>query len=86
MLCSARRSAEKAASFASQVAVQFSAIYCLFAICNKHVMNPFQLFKYILEHIMLSINHKNLKNLYLQNYKGSYWVIKQVVQRVDTLW
>jgi len=45
-------------------------IYSFFAICKKHEVNPFQWLKYTLENIM-SINHKNLKDLYPQNYKKS---------------
>ncbi|MBP3944546.1 transposase, partial [Sphingobacteriaceae bacterium WQ 2009] len=53
----------------SHEAAQRSAmIYSFFAICKKHEVNPFQWLKYTLENIM-SINHKNLKNLYPQNYK-----------------
>jgi len=43
-------------------------IYSFFAICKKHEVNPFQWLKYTLENIM-SINHKNLKDLYPQNFK-----------------
>lgn len=43
-------------------------IYSFFAICKKHGVNPFQWLKHTLENIM-SINHKNLKDLYPQNYK-----------------
>src|SRR5690606_25407248 len=42
--------------------------YSFFAICKKYEVNPFQWLKYTLENIM-SINHKNLKDLYPQNYK-----------------
>src|SRR5690606_3430389 len=53
----------------SHEAAQRSAmIYSFFAICKKHGVNPFQWLKYTLENIM-SINHKNLKDLYPQNYK-----------------
>ena len=53
----------------SHEAAQRSAmIYSFFAICKKHEVNPYQWLKYILENIM-SINHKNLKDMYLQNYK-----------------
>ena len=53
----------------SHEAAQRSAmIYSFFAICKKHEVNPFQWLKYTLENIM-SINHKNLKNLYPKNYK-----------------
>ena len=53
----------------SHEAAQRSAmIYSFFAICKKHEVNPFQLLKFTLQNIM-SINHKNIKNLYPQNYK-----------------
>lgn len=53
----------------SHEAAQRSAmIYSFFAICKKHEVNPFQWLKYTLQNIM-SINHKNIKNLYPQNYK-----------------
>ena len=44
-------------------------IYSFFAICKKHEVNPFHWLKYTLENIM-AINHKNLKDLYPQNYKN----------------
>ncbi|MGJ1414840.1 IS66 family transposase [Sphingobacterium lactis] len=53
----------------SHEAAQRSAmIYSFFAICKKHEVNPFQWLKYTLQNIM-SINHKNIKELYPQNYK-----------------
>ncbi|TMZ70025.1 IS66 family transposase [Klebsiella pneumoniae] len=53
----------------SHEAAQRSAmIYSFFAICKKHEVNPFQWLKYTLENIM-SINHKDIKDLYPQNYK-----------------
>src|SRR5690606_38131910 len=55
----------------SHEAAQRSAmIYSLFAICKKIEVNPFQWLKYTLENIM-AINHKNLKNLYPQNFKNN---------------
>jgi len=45
-------------------------IYSLFAICKKIEVNPCQWLKYTLENIM-AINHKNLKNLYPQNFKNN---------------
>ena len=55
----------------SHEAAQRSAmIYSFFAICKKHEVNPFQWIKYTLENIM-SINHKNLKDLYPQNFKNN---------------
>lgn len=43
-------------------------MYSFFAICKKHEVNPYQWLKYTLENI-LSINHKNIRDLYPQNYK-----------------
>ena len=55
----------------SHEAAQRSAmIYSFFAICIKHEVNPYQWLKYTLENIM-SINHKNLKDLYPQNFKNN---------------
>ncbi len=51
-----------------QAAQRAAMIYSFFAICKKHEVNPFQWLKYTLENIM-TINHKNLKDLYPQNYK-----------------
>lgn len=51
-----------------EAAQRAAMIYSFFAICKKHEVNPFQWLKYTLENIM-SINHKNLKDLYPQNYK-----------------
>jgi transposase len=45
-----------------------AGIYSFFAICKKHGVNPFEWLKYTLENIM-SINHKDIRNLYPQNYK-----------------
>src|SRR5690606_30887347 len=42
--------------------------YSVFATCKKHDVNPCQWLKYTLQNIM-TINHKNLKDLYPQNYK-----------------
>lgn len=42
-------------------------IYSFFAICKKHDVNPYQWLKYTLENIM-TINHKNIKDLYPQNF------------------
>lgn len=53
----------------SHEAAQRSAIiYSFFAICKKHEVNPFKWLKHTLLNIS-SINHKNLKDLYPQNYK-----------------
>lgn len=54
----------------SHVAAQRAAIiYSFFAICKKHEINPFKWLKYTLQNIM-SINHKNIKDLYPQNFKN----------------
>ncbi len=54
----------------SHEAAQRSAmIYSFFAICKKHEVNPFQWLKYVLLNIA-TINHKNIKDLYPQNYKN----------------
>ena len=44
-------------------------IYSFFAICKKHQVNPFQWLKHTLENIM-SINHKEIRQLYPQNFKA----------------
>ncbi len=51
-----------------EAAQRAAMIYSFFAICKKHDVNPFNWLKYTLENIM-SINHKNIKDLYPQNYK-----------------
>jgi transposase len=53
-----------------EAAQRAAMIYSFFAICKKHDVNPFEWLKYTLQNIM-SINHKNLKNLYPQNFKKS---------------
>lgn len=53
-----------------EAAQRAAMIYSLFAICKKHEVNPFQWLKHTLENIM-SINYKNLKDLYPQNFKKS---------------
>jgi transposase len=50
-----------------QAAQRAAMIYSFFAICKKHEVNPFQWLKHTLENIM-SINHKNIRDLYPQNY------------------
>lgn len=53
----------------SHEAAQRSAmIYSFFAICKKHEVNPFQWLKHTLLNIE-SINHKNIQDLYPQNFK-----------------
>ncbi len=55
----------------SHEAAQRSAmIYSFFAICKKHEVNPFLWLKHTLMNIA-SINHKNIKELYPQNFKKS---------------
>ena len=51
-----------------EAAKRAGMIYSFLAICKKHEVNPYQWLKYTLENI-LSINHKNLKDLYPQNFK-----------------
>jgi len=54
---------------ASYVAAQRSVImYSFFASCKKHDMNPTKWLKYTLANIR-AINHKNILDLYPQNYK-----------------
>ena len=53
-----------------EAAQRAAMIYSFFAICKKHEVNPFKWLKHTLENIM-SINHKNLKELYPQNFKKS---------------
>jgi transposase len=53
-----------------QAAQRAAIIYSFFAICKKHKVNPFQWLKHTLENIM-RINHKNIRDLYPQNYLGS---------------
>jgi len=43
-------------------------IYSFFAICKKHEINPYRWLRHTLENIM-SINHKQIRNLYPQNFK-----------------
>ncbi|WP_162052564.1 IS66 family transposase [Pontibacter pamirensis] len=47
--------------------------YSFFAICKKHGVNPYLWLKYNLENIM-SINHKNLQDLYPQNFKNKSYM------------
>lgn len=44
--------------------------YSFFAICKKHEVNPFDWLKHTLENI-LTINHKNIEDLYPQNFKSN---------------
>lgn len=49
-------------------ATRAGMIYSFFAICKKHDVNPYHWLKYALENIM-TINHKNIRDLYPQNFK-----------------
>lgn len=49
-------------------AAKAGMLYSFLAICKKHEVNPVQWLKYTLQNIM-TINHKDIKNLYPQNYK-----------------
>lgn len=51
-----------------KAAERAAGIYSFFAICKKHEVNPSEWLKYTLENI-LTINHKNLRDLYPQNFK-----------------
>lgn len=51
-----------------EAAARAGMIYSFFAMCKKQNVNPFQWLKYTLENIM-TINHKNIRNLYPQNFK-----------------
>lgn len=51
-----------------EAAARAGMIYSFFAMCKKQDVNPFQWLKYTLENIM-TINHKNIRNLYPQNFK-----------------
>ncbi len=53
-----------------EAAQRAAMIYSFFAICKKHEVNPYQWLKDTLENIM-SINHKNIKHLYPQNFKSN---------------
>lgn len=53
-----------------EAAQRAAMIYSFFAICKNHEANLFNWLKYTLGNIM-SINHKNLKDLFPQNYKQS---------------
>lgn len=43
-------------------------VYSFFGICKKHEVNPYEWLKYALQNIN-TINHKNIRDLYPQNYK-----------------
>ncbi|MBA5793435.1 IS66 family transposase [Flavobacterium sp. xlx-214] len=52
-----------------EAAQRAAMIYSFFTICKKHEVNPFKWLKHTLQNIA-SINHKNLKDLYPQNFKN----------------
>lgn len=52
-----------------RAAERAAGIYSFFAICKKHEVNPYEWLKYTFENI-LTINHKNLRDLYPQNFKN----------------
>lgn len=51
-----------------EAAKRAGMIYSFFASCKKHNVNPYQWLKYALLNVM-SINHKNIRSLYPQNWK-----------------
>ena len=51
-----------------QAAARAGMIYSFFAMCRMHAVNPLQWLKYTLLTIM-TINHKNIQDLYPQNFK-----------------
>lgn len=53
-----------------EAAGRAAMIYSFFAICKKHEVNPFKWLKHTLINIE-SINHKDIKDLYPQNFKKS---------------
>src|SRR5690606_26044788 len=53
-----------------QAAQRAAMVYSFFAICKKHEVNPYEWLKYTLQNIM-AINHKNIRDLYPQNFKNN---------------
>src|SRR5665811_2130763 len=53
-----------------KAAQRAAMVYSFFAICKKHSVNPYEWLKYTLQNIM-TINHKNIRDLYPQNYKNN---------------
>lgn len=53
-----------------QAAQRAAMIYSFFAICKKHQVNPFHWLRHTLENI-LSIKHKDIRNLYPQNFQDN---------------
>jgi transposase len=53
-----------------QAAQRAAMVYSFFAICRKHEVNPYEWLKHALQNIM-AINHKNIRDLYPQNYKNN---------------
>jgi hypothetical protein len=50
-------------------------IYSFFAMCKKHSVNPYNWLKNTLQNIS-TINHKNIAELYPQNFKETQELIK----------
>jgi transposase len=53
-----------------QAAQRAAMVYSFFAICKKHEVNPYEWLRYTLKNIM-AINHKNIRDLYPQNFKNN---------------
>src|SRR5690554_229220 len=53
-----------------KAAQRAAMVYSFFAICKKHEVNPYEWLKHALENIM-TINHKNIRDLYPQNFKNN---------------
>ncbi len=53
-----------------EAAQRAAMVYSFFAICQKHQVNPYEWLRHTLENIM-SINHKNIRDLYPQNFKSN---------------
>jgi transposase len=56
-----------------QAAQRAAMVYSFFAICKKHEVNPYEWLKHTLQNIM-TINHKNIPDLYPQNFKNNMWL------------
>jgi len=52
-----------------EAAKRAAMVYSFFASCKKHEVNPYQWLRHTLENIM-SINHKNIRDLYPQNFNN----------------
>ncbi|MDN3602649.1 IS66 family transposase [Belliella kenyensis] len=53
-----------------KAAQRAAMLYSFFAICKKHQVNSHEWLKHVLQNIM-TINHKNIKKLYPQNFKSN---------------